>query len=233
MDIDDIFAREKKVVIDAENILASKTLSTTTDAEHYKQLLDEYKKLLRQMRSMIKISDITQQRLNSMSNDLEILSNHDELTQLYNRRFFNETYEKEWYNAMRSGSPLGILMIDVDNFKEYNDTYGHLQGDECLKEIAMAIKKSANRSGDLAARFGGDEFIVLLPNTNTEGCSFFAKKILANVSSLNLLDAYKDVTVSIGTGYIIPKDDMEMDILLNKADEALYQAKNEGRSCYR
>jgi diguanylate cyclase (GGDEF)-like protein len=234
--MDDIFAKEEEIIKEAESFLAAGTTDSASVSAHYAKLLDEYKKLLKQTRSMVRMSDKVQGRLCSRSNDLEVLSNIDELTGLYNRRFFNELFQREWVSAIQMQLPLGMLMIDIDCFKQYNDTYGHMQGDICLREIAGAIKEAAHYACDYVARFGGEEFVVLLPDTSFEGCARVAQRILESVKALNVAacDILKGkVSVSVGSGSVIPTAEMQPDKLLNMADKALYRAKADGRNCYR
>jgi diguanylate cyclase (GGDEF) domain len=237
MKINDIFAKEEKVITQAEQILKSEAFTATECAGYYGELLDEYRKLLKQMRSVVKMSDITQGKLNSLSMELERLSNIDELTDLYNRRCFNEKIAKEWFYASVSQSSLGLLMIDIDYFKQYNDNYGHLQGDKCLKEIADTIRQTVNRPKDFVARYGGEEFIVLLPGADLAGCAYIADRILENVTKIEFTDvnnnSYGKVTVSIGGNSMVPCENIEIGILISGADRALYKAKKEGRHCYR
>lgn len=236
MNQNDIFAKEERIITDAEKKLASEQFSTAADAGEYKELLEEYRRLLKQMRSVVKMSDITQGKLNTMSMELERLSNMDELTDLNNRRCFNERFAKEWFFGCITESPLGILMIDIDYFKQYNDTYGHLQGDKCLRKIAEIIKNTVNRPGDFTARFGGEEFIVLLPNTDLSGCAYISEKILHNIEAYNQDDSEEllgTVTVSIGTNSMVPDERINMEALIRGADSALYRAKEDGRNCCR
>jgi len=237
MALEDIFAKEEKIIIQAEKLMESKAFTTAADEALYGRLLDEYRKMLKQVRSLVKMADMMQGQLSALSSKLEGLSNIDELTGLSNRRFLNETYQKEWCSAVRSQTTLGFLMIDIDYFKMYNDTFGHIQGDWCLQEIAHTIKQSVKRPRDFVARFGGEEFVVLLPDTALSGCSCAAERILSDVRSLSipasLVNSNGKVTVSIGMGALIPNKNMESDILLHMADQALYRAKNDGRNCCR
>ncbi|MBR0597405.1 GGDEF domain-containing protein [Sinanaerobacter chloroacetimidivorans] len=235
--MEDIFEKEGEVIVEAENLLQSKVFSSFADEDLYRKLLAQYKRLLRQMRTMVKMSDIMQSKLNSMSGELEQLSQIDGLTGLYNRRFFNETYQKEWNKAVESQSTLGILMIDIDHFKKYNDSYGHLQGDKCLQIIASTIEDTVKGPNTFVARFGGEEFVVLLLDTNVKECTENAERVLTNIEQLNIVNKIDSidciVSVSIGIGYTTPDAEMKMESLLNVADQALYRAKKDGRRCYR
>lgn len=235
--MEDIFDIEKEIIHEAENLLQEKKLTTSEDEESYKKLLDAYKRLLKQMRTMVRMSDIMQLKLNTMSSELEKLSQIDGLTGLYNRRFFNEIYQKEWQGALASGKSLGAMMIDIDYFKVYNDTYGHLVGDGCLQKISSSIGQAVKDCNAFVGRFGGEEFIVLLPDTNSEQCTELAQIIMNHISQLGIASAIKNtdgnVTVSIGIGLLIPTQEMKPEILVNLADQALYRAKKDGRNCYR
>ncbi|MEL7657817.1 MAG: GGDEF domain-containing protein, partial [Bacillota bacterium] len=123
-----------------------------------------------------------QSKLNSMSGELEKLSQIDGLTGLYNRRYFNEIYQKEWQNAIAAGTALGAMMIDIDYFKVYNDTFGHLAGDVCLQKIAASIETAVKEFNAYVGRFGGEEFIVLLPDSDIEKCTGIAEKIMYHIS---------------------------------------------------
>ncbi len=231
-----IFTQEEEVILQAEELLNSNRLNTSEAETHYRSLLEAYKSLLKQMMKTVKISDIMQLELKNMSYKLKVASQTDVLTGLYNRRFFNEVYLREWKNAVRVKSSLALLMIDIDYFKKYNDTYGHLQGDECLFAVAREIQSAVKRPRDVAARFGGEEFIVLLPETDSEGAAIVAQTLMDSIANLNLEHAGSPLTnrltVSIGIADIIPEDASTMDCLLNRVDAALYTAKNAGRNCY-
>ncbi|MCU0551173.1 MAG: diguanylate cyclase [Leptolyngbya sp. Prado105] len=165
---------------------------------------------------------------------LSILSNQDGLTQLANRRSFDEALELEWEKAWRSQSPIGVILCDVDYFKFYNDTYGHANGDECLKKVGMALKRSVKRSFDIAARYGGEEFIVLLPNTNTAGAMAVAQRIRAEIEAMQLEHKGSKVspfvTLSLGVSSIIPSSTITPKAWLEIADAGLYEAKQTGRN---
>lgn len=235
--MENIFQKEEQVIIKAEALLNLHKIETENDALYYKALLDEYRELLKQFVMLIKISDLNQWELSSLSKRLGIASNIDDLTGLYNRRYFNETYQKEWLSAVRSRSLLAAIMIDIDFFKEYNDLYGHLRGDECLKSVSESIQKSVKRPRDIVARFGGDEFIVLLPDSDTDGAVHVAEIIITNIRRLDIEHSdsmfSKNVTVSIGIAAMIPGKDDIASTLLNMSDKAVYHAKRDGRNCYR
>jgi adenylate cyclase len=165
---------------------------------------------------------------------LKTLSTQDELTQLANRRTFNERLEQEWFRAVRLQTPLSLILCDVDYFKRYNDTYGHPQGDECLRQVAKALHQSATRSGDVVARYGGEEFVILLPNTDVRGALRVAEHARAAVRALNLTHQTSPVsefvTLSLGVAATIPNSNSLPSSLIQIADLALYEAKQKGRN---
>lgn len=167
---------------------------------------------------------------------LETQSSTDSLTKLANRRSLDAFLKAEWGRAQREGAPIGMIMIDVDQFKLYNDTHGHVKGDECLKSIAKALNASAKRPRDMVARFGGEEFAVILPGIQLSGMSVVARKIRENVC-LRSIPHVKDadrplVTVSMGLAWTQPKQDGQPQELLLAADKGLYEAKESGRDRY-
>ena len=177
------------------------------------------------------IRDITAQH--EAQRNLEHLATQDGLTELPNRRSFDEALTAELRRAAREDQPLSLLMLDVDCFKAYNDNYGHQRGDECLKSVAQAIRGALLRAGDTAARYGGEEFAVLLPNTDVAGARLIAERICASVALLGIHHAASTaacyVTVSIGsaTG---EGSDLDAARLLGAADSALYASKHGGRN---
>jgi diguanylate cyclase (GGDEF)-like protein len=159
----------------------------------------------------------------------------DELTGIANRRAFNRAMESEVRRQARAADDLSLLMLDVDHFKLYNDLYGHLSGDACLKEVAAALKCVLRREGDLAARFGGEEFVVLLPSTKSSGAEAVACMILKAVAALAIPHAespYGAVTVSIGVTTWPSGVLLNQSLLIEQADRALYAAKARGRNTY-
>lgn len=158
----------------------------------------------------------------------------DGLTGISNRRRFEEELEIEFKRAIRKKDDISLLMVDVDFFKLYNDNYGHLKGDECLRKIAVSLKNSLKRPGDLVVRWGGEEFVCLLPSTNYEGALTVAKDIQENLQKLKIehkkskISAY--VTVSIGVSSMRPEDIQQKDNLIKEADINLYEAKRQGRN---
>ncbi|MBF0274225.1 MAG: diguanylate cyclase [Nitrospinae bacterium] len=165
---------------------------------------------------------------------LERLAHIDGLTEIPNRRSFEQSLEKEWFRCMRSKAPVSIIMVDVDYFKLYNDHYGHTAGDCVLRKVALGLSKSLNRSCDIVARYGGEEFVALLPDTEIDGGKMIAEAMRATVESLDLThcksNIFEKVTISIGGATEIPPSESFGEKLLNKADQMLYKAKETGRN---
>jgi two-component system chemotaxis family response regulator WspR len=176
----------------------------------------------------------SQRKLLETNTELTRLTNADGLTGLSNRRYFDQFVEAQWKQAIRDRIPLSILMIDVDNFKRYNDTYGHLGGDEVLKAIATTMRETFRRPMDLLARFGGEEFIVVLPDTPFSSVQVLGERLRDNVESRKIAHSASTVsqwvTVSIGGASTIPKPTDSFPAFLQTADEALYVAKGAGKN---
>ncbi|MDB5962686.1 MAG: diguanylate cyclase [Massilia sp.] len=185
------------------------------------------------------LRDMTDEKMAQAA--LEQLATRDGLTGLANRRCFDDTLHAEWARALRQKQPLSLLMVDVDNFKAYNDANGHLGGDECLKRIAKAVS-SEMRANDLVARYGGEEFAVILPNQALKGAAIVAERIRSRVERLTMTDGAPPhdssvaparpahVTVSIGAATAIASPDTNAQQLVAIADAALYRAKHMGRN---
>lgn len=174
-------------------------------------------------------------QLELRNEELQRLSMTDGLTGIPNRRYFDDMLQREWRRGMREHFPLSLIMIDVDYFKRFNDTYGHQAGDECLQRIGQVVQGVARRPGDVAARFGGEEFVLLLPNTTMEGACVVANNLKQLVTQLNIRHATSDVathvTLSLGVSCArepsVPSGALE---LIEHADKALYEAKRSGRN---
>ena len=176
------------------------------------------------------LRDVTDEKRAQLA--LEQLATRDGLTGLANRRCFDDTLQAEWQRALRQQQPLSLLMVDVDNFKQYNDAYGHLGGDECLQRIANAVS-SEMRANDLVARYGGEEFAVILPNQSLKGAAIVAERIRCRVEQLhlpNLGSQQHVVTVSIGAATALAAAETDPSQLVATADSALYRAKHMGRN---
>ncbi|MBG6222621.1 MULTISPECIES: diguanylate cyclase [unclassified Janthinobacterium] len=164
--------------------------------------------------------------------ELERLATRDGLTGLANRRCFDDTILAEWQRAQRQGQPLSLLMVDVDNFKQYNDSHGHQGGDLCLRKVAGAVA-SEMRANDMVARYGGEEFAVILPNQSLKGAAIVAERIRQRVERLQLPRKHLNgacVTVSIGAATALPGPGTQLGQLIHTADCALYRAKHLGRN---
>ena len=165
---------------------------------------------------------------------LEKLSMYDGLTNIRNRRFFDETFEKTFSEIKRDKKSLAVLMIDIDFFKPYNDNYGHGQGDETLRKVAKALEKTIKRPSDFVARYGGEEFVILLKDINKDGVEAVANNLLNAIRELKITHEFSKienyVTISIGASFYNSNSDVTKLELLLKADETLYSVKNSGRN---
>ena len=165
---------------------------------------------------------------------LKKLSIMDGLTGISNRRNFDVTFTEELRHSISTQSPLSVILIDIDFFKKYNDTYGHQGGDDCLKKVAHVIAKQCTRSDDLAARYGGEEFVVMLPNTTQQNAQSIAERIRGAVEKLCIdhagSEAADKVTISLGVGTMEEGENLTPKALLERADQALYKSKEAGRN---
>lgn len=171
--------------------------------------------------------------LQQANKNLERLAVLDGLTGIANRRRFDEMLELNFAIACRTQSPITLLMCDIDQFKRYNDHYGHIQGDECLKSVAETIADQPQRTTDLAARYGGEEFAVILPSTDLPGAIYVAQRLCQSIRDLAMphegIDSQAQVTLSIGVAAIIPTRAQTTRELIKQADQHLYYAKEQGR----
>lgn len=167
---------------------------------------------------------------------LENLSIIDPLTSVYNRRGLNKHLSLHLKNCTRYQLPLSVIVLDLDNFKQYNDNYGHINGDVVLREVSSLMKESMHRPEDFIGRLGGEEFIAVLPNTDLEGAKFVAKRILNKLTHAKIEHAYNEVdniiTVSMGLTTVIPDKTTTQEAIIETADRAMYQAKDSGKNCY-
>jgi two-component system chemotaxis family response regulator WspR len=177
-----------------------------------------------------------QTELEKSNTELQKLSSLDGLTGIANRRRFDEFVSNECLRSARENTVLSLVLIDVDFFKPYNDNYGHLAGDGCLRRVASALSEVVHRPADLVARYGGEEFVVVLPNTDADGAGKLAKILCEKIRSLKIPHAYSDIskylTISIGVASKVACEGVSPTDLISLADEALYQAKESGRDRY-
>jgi|SRR5450830_78737 len=177
---------------------------------------------------------VSQQQLLDTNLVLQRLMNSDGLTGLSNRRHFDEYLELEWRRAMRDQAQLSLLMIDVDFFKTYNDSFGHVEGDEALRKVAASIREASSRPSDLPARYGGEEFALVLPNTSPGGARLVAEKLRMAVEALKIPHIAPaegaSLTISIGLSTMTPVQGTDCRQLIMAADKGLYTAKNNGRN---
>ncbi len=199
-----------------------------------KQETDARKSRQKELLELTDVLSETNNRLHQANEKLKMMSLTDGLTGVCNRRYFDETLDREWRRMARDSRPLSLMMIDIDFFKVYNDTYGHQKGDECLKTVADRIRASVKRAADFVARYGGEEFSVVLPEMGIEEAAVLGRKICDAVAGLHLSHAASrisdHVTISIGIAGMMPGGDAPVDELIACADKALYHAKKEGRN---
>ncbi|PZD71392.1 3'3'-cGAMP-specific phosphodiesterase 2 [Acaryochloris thomasi RCC1774] len=186
------------------------------------------------LQAINKALDLANQELDQLNRQLALAANQDGLTKLANRRRFDEYLEQSWKQAVRDQKALTLMLCDIDYFKQYNDTYGHLQGDHCLQVVAQTIDGAIRRPLDLAARYGGEEFAIILPNTNSEGAMAVAEKLRADLDQQALVHKSSSVsdriTLSIGISTLVPTAELTVPALIAATDTALYQAKKAGRA---
>jgi diguanylate cyclase (GGDEF)-like protein len=225
-----------------ENILPMNSAFEDFEVKHYfeslgwKTMLLNARKIYRKMNNvemiLLAIEDITARK--KAEEQLKLIASIDGLTGIANRRHFDNTFDLEWRRAMRSAKPISLIIVDVDYFKNYNDTYGHLAGDSCLQKIAHTIRDSLRRAGNFVARYGGEEFAVILPDTDAERAYFFAESLREKIENLNIKHNDSKVgsnaTISLGVSTAIPKKDDTQGKLISLADKALYKAKQGGRN---
>ncbi|HBG95720.1 MAG TPA: GGDEF domain-containing protein [Chromatiaceae bacterium] len=191
---------------------------------------------MRMSQTLLELCDLRLHRdlSNKERKTLERLLRIDEMTGIANRRCFDETIKLEWRRGQREGGNMALISADIDNFKEYNDLYGHPAGDSCLAQVAKAMQDALNRPGDLAARTGGEEFSFVLPNTSLQGAGYIAERLRNSVQALNIPHAGQPdtgkVTISVGVAACDHHKVDTLDSLVQLADEALYQAKRQGRN---
>ena len=185
-------------------------------------------RIAKMRRKLINVST----ELEIVNSELKKLANIDGLTGLANRRYLDKYLRVEISRSMRNGQHLAVILCDVDHFKKYNDSFGHLKGDDCLKAVAKALQSICKRATDLVARYGGEEFAIVLPDTGLEDAGKVAQAMCDAVAGLNFEhpeSSFKVVTISMGVYSEAPKKTHDSEYVLKKADEALYKAKEKGR----
>lgn len=181
----------------------------------------------------VRVGERVERDLRKAKEELKLIATHDSLTGLANRRLFERALEIEFRRDIRQSSSLGLIMLDIDYFKRYNDAYGHVAGDHCLAEVARAVKSCCHRPVDLAVRYGGEEFAVLLPDTDIHGTLVVAEQIRHRVMARNIIHSGAPsghVTVSLGCHAFVPTRLDSPEVFIERADAALYQAKHLGRN---
>ncbi|WP_283183820.1 sensor domain-containing diguanylate cyclase [Pseudomonas svalbardensis] len=181
----------------------------------------------------VRVGEQIEADLRKAKEALKLIATHDSLTGLGNRRLFEGALDIEFGRGARQSSSLSLIMLDIDYFKRYNDAYGHVAGDHCLAEVARAVKGCCHRKADLAVRYGGEEFAVLLPDTDIHGAMVIAEQIRRSVMDKNIIHSGSPsgfVTVSLGCYSFVPTGRDSMEVFIERADAALYQAKHSGRN---
>ncbi len=180
---------------------------------------------------------LNQQEMTQQAELLELLSHQDPLTGLANRRYLNTVLDKEWRWAVRFKKPVTVMMIDIDYFKNYNDSLGHVAGDRCLQQIATVLSSVASRSKECAARYGGEEFMLVFPMTSTFEAKRIADLLIQRIGDLEIphpsSSISSQVTISLGIVTIVPQMNDQLTEFINKADQTLYEAKSQGRNRYK
>ena len=179
----------------------------------------------------------TNKQQEAINKRLEAISTVDSLTNLANRRYFDDALLRELLRSQRTKTPISLILLDIDFFKQYNDEYGHLAGDNCLRLISTVLQENVKRPGDMAARYGGEEFCIIMPDTDQRGAMKLAEQIKQDVVSLNIPHQKSritnHVTVSMGIASMVPGLQVTTSTLINAADKALYTAKKDGRNLIR
>ncbi len=232
--MNDLFEREQAVLDHIKEYLNSLSDVNPKVKDDSAFIPIEYERLLRQLKRITLISDKATGILNNDKQKLLDKINIDPLTNIGNRRFLEKNLTRYIKTLSRSGGFLTVMMVDIDFFKLFNDTYGHTVGDECLKKVAKAIEASVDRAEDITARYGGEEFTVVLPNTDKPGSIIVAQRIVDNIKALKIphenSHAAPVVTVSVGVTGTVPVYGYSVTNYIKRADDALYLSKNNGRN---
>lgn len=204
------------------------------DTQVLKTSPTEFQQLCKTFNQMSATIYQNRQQLEETNLVLQRLSSMDDLTDIANRRSFDQYLHREWKQAKRSKTSLSLIMLDVDYFKQYNDTYGHQAGDQCLQKVAQVLESVVQRPRDLVARYGGEEFAIILPETDVEGATLVAEQIRRSIEELRIphkaSDTFEYITISLGVTSIIPNSQNKVKDFVGLADRALYQAKEKGRN---
>lgn len=220
--------RQVPIIISANQEEDAELLALTSGAVDF--IAKPFNPLLTLARIKLQLKQVKETRR------LSSLSMTDGLTQIANRRYFNEFYSSEWRRACREQGSVGLIMMDIDCFKAFNDHYGHIQGDECLTLVAQQLKSVVQRPRDFVARYGGEEFVVLLPSIQAEGVKVVAERLKQAVASLQISHEFSTagqyVSLSMGLAWCQPDPSYRAEQLIAAADEALYSAKDAGRDGY-
>lgn len=186
------------------------------------------------IQTIMEHGDVMDTQWSQKLTEMNKIATLDALTQIANRRRFDEHLEQQWGQMVRERSPLALILCDIDHFKQFNDAYGHLAGDDCLQQVATVLHRCVNRPNDLVARFGGEEFAAVLPQTSLEGAIRVAERMQAEVTQLHIPHVDSSVsaavTLSIGIGCLIPTPQTAASELIRLSDRHLYLAKQLGRN---
>ncbi|MGI0490185.1 diguanylate cyclase domain-containing protein [Alkalinema pantanalense CENA528] len=237
------FSQKAKVGPIAEfSVVARSFNQMIQEIQQSRRQLEEYSRLLedkvseRTAKLQQEISErmVVESALQSANQELQRIAYIDGLTQVANRRHFDECLQAEWRRLERAGLPLSLILCDVDYFKAFNDTYGHQMGDECLRQVAAVLQRAVKRPGDIVARYGGEEFSIILPNTTARGAAQIVDRIQTKLSDLKIQHEQSQVsswvTLSFGVATMVPLHDIDASKIVTIADHALYQAKLSGRN---
>ena len=210
------------------------------NGDNYQPFCEMYR-LFFQQNLLIENNDFKLDKLKKENEQLQFLVNIDQLTQIANRKCFDDNFELEWQRMTRLQEPLSLILVDIDGFKFFNDTYGHQNGDTCLHQVAQVINSVITSSDNLFARYGGEEFVLILPRTEAGEAILIAEEIRETVKSLRIkvsdltkkaqLTKMTSLTISLGIACVIPSVDFSLTEFFEAADQAMYQAKNLGRDC--
>ncbi|WBW96763.1 GGDEF domain-containing response regulator [Oceanirhabdus sp. W0125-5] len=236
-------SKEKKSIFKGYEVGAVDYLFKPIDPLILRSKVNIFKELYLQRRLIEDIAQELENKIIELTNlkeekcKLEDISLEDFLTGIYNRRGIDRMLEMHRRNCARYELPLSLIILDLDNFKNYNDMYGHVKGDEVLRKVAQSIKGALGRSEDFVGRYGGEEFLVVLPNTPLNGAIVIADRINNKLKELNIKheknNGYGHVTVSMGIASVFPKNNTNMEVIIKQADEMLYEAKENGKNQYK